>query len=279
MEVKMKIEKIIISLISTILFIIMTSCGSTAPFAEREAAFKSIDLAKSVDAEKYASDEFNRAMSEYDSGESLIVKEGKSSKNNEAKDKYLEADKQAQAAYTNSVRPYIESFIQKTDEEIEKARSIKSDIAVPEQFKDAISKNEQASDALNNENYDQAKISSLEAYDTIQQAQAETLELKEQAMEMDATFAEALVELKEKKAEAAIPDEYKNVVASYEDIHVQFKEGYYVEVIELYLNGILETDDLLTLIEKKRLLALESLQEAEESVEKAKMKASKAGIE
>lgn len=275
----MKIEKIIISLISTTLFIIMTSCGSTAPFAERDAAFKSIDLAKSVEAEKYAPDEFNKAISEYDSGESLIVKEGKSSKNNEAKDKYLEADKQAQAAYTNSIRPYIESFIQKTDEEIEKARSIKADIAVPEQFKNAISKNEQARDALKNKNYDQAKTSSLEAYDTIQQAQVETLELKEQAMEMDAIFAEALVELKEKKAEAAIPDEYKNVTANYEDIHVQLQEGYYVEVIELYLDGILETDELLVLIEKKRLLALESLQKAEESVEKAKMKANEAGIE
>lgn len=250
----------------------LISCGSTAPFAERDVALKSIDLAKSVESEKYAPDEYRSAVSEYDAGEKLIVTDKKSKQNNEAKAKYVEADNQAKAAYAKSVIPYIESFIQRTDEAIEEARIIKTDIARKEQFDQAVSKNTQARDAFNNKNYEQAKTSSLEAYDIIKEAQAETLALREQAEILDEEYAVLLSELKTDKAEAAIPDEYGEAVDNYEDLQSQFQRGYYEEVMELYQEGIDEAKDLLVLIEEKRIWALESLEEAEESIAEAKDK-------
>lgn len=267
-----KMNNILTGLMLTGIIALVMSCGSTAPFQERDVAMKSIELAKSVEASKYAPADFSGAEDDYSQGEGLIQPEEKSSQNDEAKEKYISADVRAQEAYRKSVTPFTESFIRRTDEEVEKARQVKADVAQSELFDSGVSKNEQAKGQLGNGDYENARKSSLEAYDSIQMAIAETEAIKKEVDVLKSEYVATIDDLRNNKAEAAIPNEYGETVENFNALEKKYQEGYYDELLEEYPDGILFARDNRVLIEEKRIFALDNLEKAEISLEEAQQK-------
>ncbi len=218
----------------TSLLVIFYSCGSAAPFKEKQLAEVKIQEAKKVDAENYAPEDLSSSEASYNKGEELIVLDKKSSSNKEALTEYLSAIKNAETAYDKSIDPYTKVFIDGLAEDIASAREEKVDIASQELFDDALTDFNSANDKYNDKNFLPAIDDVRSSEEKLTEAVENTRFLKEQTIIQNGDIEKLIEEAKTRKALAATPNEYNENLDNFKNIQQQNDEGYYPQSLEEY---------------------------------------------
>ena len=145
--------------------LVLSSCGSSAPVKdepiagpteeyiptkEMDNAKMAIDKAKEVEADKYAPEEFNLAVKEYDEASKYMD----SKKYSDAKDKAISSEKNANAAYDKAVKNRAE-YIYNLDKELLKtAEDNFAAIIVPDDYSKAKSDFDDLTDVYESGDYE-----------------------------------------------------------------------------------------------------------------------------
>lgn len=198
----MKNTKLLIILLLSSIFI---SCGSVAPFQDKAKAEKSLDNAQTVEAETYAQEDYKKANALYAEADELMVTNKKAKENEEAKAKFLEAEKQAALAYSNALPPYTKTYIDETDKTRDVVKKNKAHVATPNLFNEALEKQNQAKEAFDSGDYEKAKQLTQEAELKFKEAEEVTLEKKDKASKSLDEAAELFNKIQTKSETNEVP--------------------------------------------------------------------------
>jgi hypothetical protein len=157
-----------------------TACGIAPPTENLNMAKAAIAKAEEAKADRFAVEEYKAANDNFASGESTMVKT-KNKKNEEAKKKFGESQKQAEAAYVKAAPAYAQFSIDEAGTVKKSADEIKAAVAVKEQYEKAQALLNEASAAKTAGNYEEAWTKAGQAKSLFDEVYKVTVEKKTSA--------------------------------------------------------------------------------------------------
>ena len=259
----------------TLIFVLISfliSCGILAPFKERDIAIKQIKKAGIVEAQRYASNEYNASKKSFEEGQNLIVSNKKSLANKKSKIFFEKANNKGILAYNNAIKPYTQSLIDIIDKLLEKAKQLRADNALKEDYMLAQKQRTEIEDlyqkAVYESTIEKIGLTRLELENIIVQ----TEKLKAQSELAYEKNENIKIEAKKEKAHVAVAEAYQKVLENTVQTQVKLKEGYYKEATQNFINLSEEIRKLIEITLEKRKKSLITYDEAEEVYEEVKIK-------
>jgi len=171
--------KIVFSVIVGLILIF--GCGIKAPVEDLEKAKQNLSQLEKIEAQQFASEDYNEVQKLILAGETNMVTNKKSSKNKKAK-KYLE---EANAKATNTFKKvaplFADHYIKKSDTSLNKAKEIKADVAVKDEYQKGEILIKEAKELLKKGEYVLAGEKAKEASKIFEEAYLKAKEKKEKA--------------------------------------------------------------------------------------------------
>ncbi len=248
----------------------LSSCGTTAPLKQRDAALLAISRAQTVEAPTYAETLFMQAQDNYDGGQELIVETKKSAQNKKAQQLYLSAKELAAKAYQKAVAPFTQAFLDATAVLLENAKIDKIDRASETLYSQAATAQTNAQTQQSEKKFTDAYEISKSARKTLAEAVADAARLRARIAEQQKLIDRLRAEALQKKATNAVPEEYQSSIEFAANINEAFEEGYYAQVLEDHQELIAAFKDLIVLIEVKKQEAIRELANAERTIDQLK---------
>ena len=206
---------------------------SVAPLKDRDLAKTNIAKAKSVNADKYAKKLYEQADADFKKGQDLIVEDGKSSQNDEAKKQYLSSNKHAEDAYQKSINPYYGNILKETETSVEKAQEAnKIAVASPEFYEKIVSNMEKSKQDFAKKKYKDIKGFDKIAKENISLAVSNSVYYKAIVDEKEEETGVLFNQLEEAKAANAIKEEYEVLKEFQAAIQEEIEVGNYRGAIE-----------------------------------------------
>jgi len=116
---------------------ILIGCGAPAPVTELELAKSSISRLQEVEAQEFAKVDYQKIQELVTSGETNMVTNKKHKKNKIAKQLLDEAVTKSSNVYAKAAPKFAEHYIDKSRASVKKAKEIKANVAVKEEFEKA----------------------------------------------------------------------------------------------------------------------------------------------
>ncbi len=159
------------------LIMVLSQCGIQPPTQDLELAKSKIAEADEVEANQFATTEYNKSKELYDQGSSKIVNE-KSKKNKEAKKLLVQSKDEAEKAYQKAAPPYTQKNISAAETTINNAKAIKAEVSAKDEFGQAEDLLNQSKDSYAKQDYKTAAVKSKTAKEIADKVYQTTLEKK-----------------------------------------------------------------------------------------------------
>ncbi len=162
------------------LVLLFSQCGIQPPTQDLELAKTKIAEAEQVEANQYATDEYNKSKELLDQGSSKIVNE-KSGKNKDAKKLLVQSKEQAEKAYEKAAPPFAQKNISEAENSLSQGKNIKADVAAKEDYSQAEQMINESKQAFDGKDFKNAAVKSKTAKEIAERAYQTTLEKKNKA--------------------------------------------------------------------------------------------------
>lgn len=232
------------------LCLLLYGCGILAPFKEKERTVKKINLAQSINAQRYSEEDFTTSKSLFEEARVLFVTNKKSPANAKAKQLLLKSEKLALNAYSNSLPPYTKDIIQSTDKSIEVARQNKANITFENEFSNISKRQKKAKSLLVQKQYESTITTTQDVKKEIDSLNQKTLEIKGVAEDLRLQADALNIQAQSEKVHIALPDAFNEVTGTFNQSTTLIKEGRYQGATNLLvtfseaINKLLETTRL-----------------------------------
>ena len=242
--------------------LLLSSCGILAPFKERNETVKNIGKAETVEAEKYAYDDFYQSKSLLKEANTLIVSNKKSTANVKAKKILEKAILLSGQSYSNAIKPHTENILKITDENIEGAKQNKADVAFEKEFSDIFQDHSKNKSFYEVEKYEEILSTSIDVREKAISLNEKVADLKKLAADLNIMGGELVSKATALKVHIAVSNEFEMVKKKLELSREFTGKGKYHDTTNLLKTFPKEINRLIQVTEEKKKLSIISYAEA-----------------